>query len=100
LTLTRIHHLFRTPYYVYRYATSYAASAQLYDQVTKEPKKQRKAALERYLNLLKSGGNDYADEAIKKGRGGFNPAGTIMAVINRMDELVTLWKRRSTSFNR
>jgi len=90
---TRIHHLFRTPYYVYQYATSFAASAQLYDQVTKGPKKQRKAALERFLNLLKSGGNDYPMEQLKKAGVDLTRPETIMAVINRMDELVTLLEK-------
>jgi oligoendopeptidase F len=90
---TRIPHLFRTPYYVYQYATAFAASAELYDRVTKGPKKQRKASLERYLNLLKSGGNDYPMEQLKKAGVDLSKPETIMAVINRMDELVTLLEK-------
>ncbi|MCP4147026.1 MAG: oligoendopeptidase F, partial [bacterium] len=86
---TRVPHFYRTPYYVYQYATCFASSAQIYDRVTKGPKKQRKEALKQYLTLLKSGGNDYPMEQLKKAGVDLTKKETIMAVINQMDELVT-----------
>lgn len=68
LIWARIPHFYNSPYYVYQYATSFASSAALYDRVTdnKYSKEEREEALNRYLTLLKSGGNDYPMEQLKK----------------------------------
>ncbi|MGX6590776.1 oligoendopeptidase F [Cetobacterium ceti] len=68
LIWARIPHFYNSPYYVYQYATSFASSAALYDKVTdnKYSKEEREEALNRYLTLLKSGGNDYPMEQLKK----------------------------------
>jgi oligoendopeptidase F len=53
---------FYNPFYVYQYATSIAASSLFAQKVTSgEP-----GALERYLELLRSGGSDYPYELVKK----------------------------------
>jgi oligoendopeptidase F len=64
----RIPHFFNSPYYVYQYATSFAASAQLYNRVTdkKYSEAERTEAREKYLTLLKSGGNDHPMNQLKK----------------------------------
>ncbi|MGL5962957.1 MAG: oligoendopeptidase F [Fusobacteriaceae bacterium] len=64
----RIPHFYNSPYYVYQYATSFAASAQLYSAVTdkKYSDEDRASAKERYLTLLKSGGNDHPMNQLKK----------------------------------
>ncbi|MGL4980572.1 MAG: oligoendopeptidase F [Fusobacteriaceae bacterium] len=64
----RIPHFYNSPYYVYQYATSFAASAQLYSAVTdkKYSDEERASAKERYLTLLKSGGNDHPMNQLKK----------------------------------
>lgn len=64
----RIPHFFNSPYYVYQYATSFASSANLYDRITnkKYSEKERENAKESYLSLLKSGGNDYPMNQLKK----------------------------------
>ncbi len=61
LVWARIPHFFNSPYYVYQYATSFSASSKLYDAITnkKYSEKERKASLEKYLTLLKSGGNNH-----------------------------------------
>jgi len=63
-TWTRISHFFGAPYYVYKYATCFASSAQIFKEITSKDKKTRKDALDRYLTLLKSGGNDYPMEQL------------------------------------
>jgi oligoendopeptidase F len=85
----RIPHIYRTPYYVYQYATCFASSAQIYDRVNKGPKKQREAALDSYLDLLESGGNDYPMAQLKKAGVDLANPETIKAVIRQMDQLVS-----------
>ncbi len=64
----RIPHFFNSPYYVYQYATSFAASATLYDKITntKYTPEERALSLEKYLTLLKSGGNDQPMNQLSK----------------------------------
>ncbi len=80
-----IPHLFNTPFYVYQYATSYAASQAIYQRV----KNKDKEALNAYLNLLKSGGSDYPLNLVKKSGVDLTKRETFMAVINRLHELVS-----------
>ena len=64
---SRIPHFFNSPYYVYQYATSFSASSKLYDKITNEKysEAERKESLEKYLNLLKSGGSDFPINQLK-----------------------------------
>lgn len=79
-----IPHLFYTPFYVYQYATSYAASFKLY----KDVKEGKEGAFEKYIGLLKSGGSKYPmDETIEAGVD-FTKKETFMAVVERLEELV------------
>ena len=89
----RIGHFYRTPYYVYQYATSFAASAALYDKVMHAGKKDRKQALDQYLTLLKSGGNDYPIEQLRKAGVDLTQAQAVTAVIRQLDELVSLLEK-------
>ncbi len=57
-----IPHLYHTPFYVYQYATSYSASLKIYADV----KNKKPEAMEKFLNLLKSGGSDYPVNQAKK----------------------------------
>ena len=88
-TWARISHFFDTPYYVYQYATCFASSAQLYDAMTKGTPEARKAATDRYLTLLKSGGNDHPMTQLKKAGVDLTQRATIQAVIEQMDRLVS-----------
>lgn len=56
----RIPHFFNSPFYVYQYSTSFAASSKLYNAA-----KQGQENIDRYLNLLKSGGNNHPVEQLK-----------------------------------
>jgi len=88
-TWARISHLFDRPYYVFQYATCFASSAQLYDAMTTGAPESRKAATERYLTLLKSGGNDHPMTQLKKAGVDLTQRATIQAVIVQMDRLVS-----------
>jgi oligoendopeptidase F len=88
-TWTRIPHFYNTPYYVYQYSTCFASSAQLYKAMTTGSESDRKAATERYLTLLKSGGNDYPMVQLKKAGVDLTQRATVQAVIDQMDQLVT-----------
>jgi oligoendopeptidase F len=86
----RIGHFFRTPYYVYQYATCYASSAQIYANIMEQQsKKAHQTAVENYLNLLKSGGNDYPYEQLKKAGVDLTQPEPILAVVKQFDELVS-----------
>ncbi|UCC45832.1 MAG: oligoendopeptidase F [Candidatus Zixiibacteriota bacterium] len=88
-TWTRIAHFYRTPFYVYKYATSFAASAKLYKELASEDRSVREDALDRYTTLLKSGGNDYPMEQLKKAGVDLSDPATIQAVVDQLDDLVT-----------
>lgn len=79
-----IPHLFYTPFYVYQYATSFAASFKLY----KEVKEATPGAFDKYTSLLKSGGSKYPVDQAKEAGVDFTKRETFMAVIERMDMLV------------
>ncbi len=85
----RIPHIYRTPFYVFQYATCFASSAKLHNDVTTGSEADREAARERYLNLLKSGGSDYPMEELKKAGVDLTKPETVNAVINQLDKLVT-----------
>jgi oligoendopeptidase F len=88
-TWTRIPHFYNSPYYVYQYATCFASSAQLYKAMNTGTPEERAAATERYLTLLKSGGNDHPMEQLRKAGVDLSKRETVQAVIDQMDELVT-----------
>ncbi len=58
---SRIPHFYYT-YYVYQYATSYAASQAILDKFISG----EEGIIEKYLNLLRSGGSDYPINQLKK----------------------------------
>ena len=88
-TWTRIPHFYNSPYYVYQYATCFASSAQLFKAMNTGSPAERAAATERYLTLLKSGGNDHPMEQLRKAGVDLAKRETVQAVIDQMDELVT-----------
>jgi len=89
VTWARVPHFFNTPYYVYQYATCFASSAQIYNAMTTGPADARKAATDRYLELLRSGGNDHPMAQLKKAGVDLTQRATIQAVIDQMDRLVS-----------
>ena len=79
-----IPHLFHTPFYVYQYATSNAASLAIYSKI----KAGDKEAFDKYINLIKSGGSDYPVNLVKKAGVDLTKKDAYLALINRIDELV------------
>ncbi|MCK9235956.1 MAG: oligoendopeptidase F [Acholeplasmataceae bacterium] len=79
-----IPHLFYSPFYVYQYATSFSASLKIYDDV----KNNVPGAMEKYINLLKSGGSDYPVEQAKLAGADLTQKETFTAVIRRFNQLV------------
>jgi oligoendopeptidase F len=79
-----IPHLFYTPFYVYQYATSFAASLKIYEDV----KNEKEGAFTNYVNLLKSGGSKFPVKQLMDAGVDLTTEDAFMAVVNRMEELV------------
>lgn len=93
VTWARIPHFSSVPYYVYQYATSYAASASLFKQMNEGSRKSKKAARNNYIDLLKSGGSDYPVEQLKQAGVDMSKPDAVRAVIENMDNLVTRYEK-------
>lgn len=89
----RISHYYVYPFYVYQYATCFASSAKIYDQIKALKGKERDLAIQNYLNLLRSGGNDYPMEQLKKAGVDLSTPEPYEAVTRQFDELVTLLEK-------
>jgi len=87
-TWARIPHFYSTPYYVYQYATCFASSAQLMLQLTNGPDRERAAAIDRYLTLLKSGGSDHPMTLLQRAGVDLSRPETVRAVVDQLDGLV------------
>jgi oligoendopeptidase F len=96
-TWMRISHFFNMPYYVYQYATCFASSAQLFKAMNSGDDGARRAATERYLTLLKSGGNDHPMTQLKKAGVDLTQPGPVQAVIEQMDELVARMEKEAAA---
>jgi oligoendopeptidase F len=89
VTWARIPHFYSTPYYVYQYATCFASSAQLMQELTTGPESARTAAIERYLALLSSGGSDHPMTLLQRAGVDLSKPETVHAVVDQLDGLVT-----------
>jgi oligoendopeptidase F len=89
LTWARVPHFYQSPYYVYQYATCFASAARLAEQILEGEPADRAAAVARYLDLLKSGGNDYPMTQLQRAGVDLGQPDTVQAVIGRFDVLVT-----------
>ncbi len=90
---TRIPHMYRTPFYVYQYATCYASSAQIYKNITSGSMKEQREARDRYLQLLKSGGDDYPMNQLKQAGVDLTQPETFLAVVQQFNDLVSLMEK-------
>ncbi len=85
-TWARISH-FQRPFYVYQYATCISGGALLHDKMTKGKKKDRQKAIDKYLELLKSGGSDYPMNELKKAGVDWSTPAAAEAMNAKMKEL-------------
>jgi oligoendopeptidase F len=88
ITWARIPHFFNSPYYVYQYATCFASAARLAREIMEGTEVERRHARERYLTLLRSGGNDYPMEQLKKAGVDLSQPDTVGAVVQQLNGLV------------
>jgi oligoendopeptidase F len=89
LTWARIPHFYSTPYYVYQYATCFASSAQLMKELTSGPEEERRAATDRYLTLLRSGGSDHPMTLLQRAGVDLSQPAPVQAVVEQLDTLVS-----------
>ncbi len=90
LSWARVHHLVKYDFYVYQYATGFAAAQALAEQI----KNEGKPAIDRYLKFLSSGSSDYPINVLKNAgvdMGSKAPIESAISRINRyLDELEKL----------
>ena len=79
----KIYHFYRT-YYVYQYATCYAAAQMLSQKIMSGDKD----ALKRYMEFLNTGTSDYPVEVLKKAGVDMNTAEPVQYTLNLFSDLV------------
>ncbi|OFW15779.1 MAG: oligoendopeptidase F [Acidobacteria bacterium RIFCSPLOWO2_12_FULL_67_14] len=93
LTWARIPHFYSTPYYVYQYATCFASTARLMQQLRSPDAGTRADGVDRYLSLLRAGGSDYPMALLARAGIDLSDPATVRAVATELDDLVTRLER-------
>jgi oligoendopeptidase F len=88
VTWARIPHFFNAPYYVYQYATCFASTARLMQDVRSTDSAVSRGAVDRYLALLRAGGSDYPMRLLAKAGVDLSQPDTVRAVTVELDSLV------------
>ncbi len=96
VTWARVPHFHQTPYYVYQYATCFASAARLIQSIRRTDASSTAQGVERYLDLLRSGGSDYPMEQLKRAGVDLREPDTVRAVIDQLDELVSQLEQELT----
>ena len=89
LTWARIPHFFQSPFYVYQYATCFASTAKLMQDIRGASPQQRQSGVKRYLDLLRAGGSDYPMNLLAQAGVDLSQPDTVRAVVKQLDGLVT-----------
>ena len=89
VTWARIPHFFSTPYYVYQYATCFASTARLMQDVRAVEPQAREQCVNRYLSLLRAGGSDYPMRLLARAGVDLRDPATVRAVSAELDTLVS-----------
>ncbi len=85
----RIPHFYNSPFYVYQYATCFASSAKIYeDMIKQKDSKKREETRKKYIELLSSGGSDFPMEQLKRAGVDLSKKETIDAVGKQLDLLL------------
>jgi oligoendopeptidase F len=92
-TWARIPHFFQSPYYVYQYATCFASTAKLMEEIGGSDPGIRAAAVARYLKMLQSGGSDHPMTLLKNAGVDLSKPETVRAVSAQLDGLVDKLER-------
>ncbi len=88
VTWARIPHFFSTPYYVYQYATCFASTARLMQELRASDSTTREGGVARYLALLRAGGSDYPMNLLARAGVDLSQPETVSAVSAELDMLV------------
>jgi oligoendopeptidase F len=88
-TWARIPHFYQSPYYVYQYATCFASTARIMLEIQSADASRRRAAVDRYLTLLRAGGSDYPMTLLARAGVDLSEPDTVRAVSTQLDDLVT-----------
>ena len=89
MTWARIPHFFSTPYYVYQYATCFASTARLMQDLRSQDAAVRADGVTRYLSLLRAGGSGYPMDLLKTAGVDLSQPDTVRAVATELDTLVS-----------
>ena len=90
VTWARIPHFFNAPYYVYQYATCFASTARLMQDIRSGDAGVASAGVGRYLDLLRAGGSDYPMDLLAQAGVDLSQPDTVRAVSQQLDGLVTM----------
>jgi oligoendopeptidase F len=88
VTWARIPHFFSTPYYVYQYATCFASTARLMQDLRSADRVRSGRAVDRYLALLEAGGSDYPMNLLARAGVDLSQPDTVRAVSEELGMLV------------
>jgi len=89
VTWARIPHFFSTPYYVYQYATCFASTARLMQDLRSKDSAIRNGGVDRYLSLLRAGGSGYPMDLLRTAGIDLSQPDTVRAVAAELDMLVS-----------
>ena len=82
-TWARVPHFYYN-FYVYQYATGFAAS----EVLVKKVKEEGHSAVEKYLGFLKAGSSDYPMEILKSAGVDMNSPDPVIAITRKMNQLL------------